>query len=59
MREETTKVRFGLRIESCLFARHCSDPFTFIISCTSHSDPIEFVSRMFLILQMSKPRLER
>lgn len=56
---EITRIRFGLRIERCLFARHCSDPFTFIISCSSHRDPMECVSRMFLILQMSKLRLER
>lgn len=38
-REETRKTRFRLRIECYLFARHCSDPFTFIVSFSSHNDP--------------------
>lgn len=35
---------------SVIFARLCADLFIFIISRSSHNDPMECVSRMFFIL---------
>lgn len=52
------KTRFVLKVERYLSASHCPDPFTFMISCSSLSDPVRYVSRMFFMSQRSKLRLQ-
>ena len=49
-REGRIKIRCGLTMECYRFARHCADHFPFIVSCSSHSNPMDCGSTVFLIL---------